>query len=199
MMTSSRVQSFRWATITIAASLGLFVACGDSAKPAAKLEPTATTQVAATTAATPVDFVATEATFVNLKKMTPVRFFFVSNGLGNLEETLKVARSKDGGVYPVGSIVQLVPQEAMVKRAKGFNPAGNDWEFFFLDIDEKGTTIVSRGKNEVKNRFDLQCSACHAAAEPKWDFICEADHGCAALPIGRDIIKVIQDADTRPL
>ena len=198
-MTSSRIDSIRWATITVAASLVMFVACGDSAKPVAKPQTTTSTAPAATTTTKPVDFVATEASFVNLKKMTPVRFFFVANGLGNLDATLKVARSADGGVYPVGSIVQLVPQEAMVKRAQGFNPAGNDWEFFFLDIDEKGTTIVSRGKNEVKNRFGGQCSACHVAAEPKWDLICEQDHGCAALPIGRDLIKVIQDADVRPL
>ena len=198
-MTSPRFDSVRWAAFAVAASLGLFVACGDSAKPVAAPQPTTTTAPEPTTTLPPQDFVATEATFVNLKKMTPVRFFFVANGLGNLDETLKVARSKDGGVYPVGSIVQLVPQEAMVKRAKGFNPAGNDWEFFFLDVSDKGATIVTRGKNEVKNRFGGQCSACHALAEPKWDLICERDHGCADLPIGRDLIKAIQDADNRPL
>jgi hypothetical protein len=199
-MTSSRTDGIRWAVVTVAASLVLFVACGDSAKPvAAPVKTTATTRVEVTTTTAPRDFVATEATFVNLKKMTPVRFFFVANGLGDLEATLKVANSKDGGVYPVGTIIQLVPQEAMVKRAPGFNPAGNDWEFFFLDVSTAGTKIVTRGKNEVKNRFGGQCSSCHQLAAPKWDLICEQDHGCADLPIGRDLIKAIQDLDNRPL
>jgi len=58
--------------------------------------------------------------------------FFITNKLGHLEEALAVAHSSDGGEYPVGTIIQLVPIEAMVKRAKGWNPQTNDWEFFFL-------------------------------------------------------------------
>ena len=67
----------------------------------------------------------------NLHAMTMVRGFFVDNRLGHLTAALRVARA-GRGVYPVGTIVQLVPQEAMVKRRKGFNPATRDWEFFFL-------------------------------------------------------------------
>jgi hypothetical protein len=43
---------------------------------------------------------------------------------------------------------------AMVKREKGFNPAGNDWEFFVLSGDAKA--IQARG------RLD-SCLACHTA------------------------------------
>jgi hypothetical protein len=43
---------------------------------------------------------------------------------------------------------------AMVKREKGFNPAGNDWEFFVLSGDAK--TLQAQG------RLD-SCLACHTA------------------------------------
>ena len=51
-----------------------------------------------------------------------------------LDYMKQCANNPDGGVYPVGTVIQLVPQEAMVKRAAGFDPATNDWEFFSLDV-----------------------------------------------------------------
>jgi hypothetical protein len=77
--------------------------------------------------------------FQNLHTMTMVRGFFVDNRLGHLKAALRVARAEKG-VYPVGTILQLVPQEATVKRRKGFNPATRDWEFFFLQTTTKDTT-----------------------------------------------------------
>ena len=62
--------------------------------------------------------------------MTHVRQFYVENLLGNLDATLAVANSATGGTYPPGSVIQLVPGEAMVKRDKGFNAVTRDWEFF---------------------------------------------------------------------
>ncbi len=138
------------------------------------------------------------ADFVNLKDMTPVRGFFVSNPLGNLKATLAVANSTTGGKYPVGSVIQLVPQEAMVKRRPGFNPKTKDWEFFFLTTDSTGTRIDTRGGEEVVNRFGGNCFACHAAAQGKFDLVCEKTHGCAPLPIGDDVIRAVQAADARP-
>ena len=73
--------------------------------------------------------------FTNLHDMTKVRGFYVDNRLGHLQQALAVANSPKGGTYPVGTILQLVPQEAMVKRRKGFDPATKDWEFFFLTTD----------------------------------------------------------------
>jgi hypothetical protein len=69
--------------------------------------------------------------------MTHVRQFYVDNVLGNLEATLKVANSATGGTYPPGTLIQLIPTEAMVKREKGFNPVTHDWEFFELDVSLK--------------------------------------------------------------
>ena len=86
-----------------------------------------------------------------------------------------------------------------MKRAAGFDPATNDWEFFSLDVTPQGTTIVTRGGAEVINRFGgNSCADCHGKAEPKWDFVCEQDHGCEPLPIGDDVIAAIQRADPRP-
>src|SRR5712691_4573392 len=58
-----------------------------------------------------------------ITKMTPVRQFYVDNLRGNLDATLAAANSATGAVYPPGSVIQLIPGEAMVKRDKGFNPA----------------------------------------------------------------------------
>ncbi|MGH9248936.1 MAG: hypothetical protein ACRD0W_05405, partial [Acidimicrobiales bacterium] len=124
---------------------------------------------------------------------------FVDNVAGDLEGTLAVANDPEGGTYPVGTVIQLIPQEAMVKRAPGFDPDSNDWEFFTLDVTAAGTTIVTRGGSEVINRFSgTSCAGCHSAAEPQFDFVCEDDHGCAPLPVGDDVITAIQNADPRP-
>jgi hypothetical protein len=86
-----------------------------------------------------------------------------------------------------------------VKRAPGFDPASNDWEFFNLEVSAQGTTIRARGGAEVINRFGgTSCADCHNKAEPKWDFVCEQDHGCDPLPIGDDVIAAVQRADPRP-
>lgn len=140
----------------------------------------------------------TAASFKCLQEMTPVRGFFVDNLLpGKLEETVKVAQSADGGVYPPGSVVQLFPNEVMVKREAGFNAVTKDWEFFELDVDKSGSTIRKRGFADVVNRFGGNCFACHIAAKPQWDLICEQSHGCEKLPIPRNTITALQKTDPR--
>jgi hypothetical protein len=147
----------------------------------------------------PEDFVPEADDFRNIHTMTPVRGFFIDNRLGHLDEAIAVANSPDGGEYPVGTIIQLVPQEAMVKRREGFSKATNDWEFFFLSVSAEGTVIEVRGTDEVVNRFGGNCASCHSLAEPEFDFVSEQDHGCDPLPIGRDLIMAVQEADPRPL
>ena len=138
-----------------------------------------------------------EKSFRCLQEMTPVRGFFVDNLSGNLEGTLAIAKSATGGVYPPGSVVQLVPTEVMVKRDLGFNPVTKDWEFFELDVDKNGSKIRKRGFADVNNRFDKNCFACHVAAKPEWDMICEDSHGCEKLPIPEYVIHSIQKTDPR--
>jgi hypothetical protein len=138
------------------------------------------------------------ADFRNINTMTRVGDHFISNVRGHLAQALSVAHSPDGGTYPVGTIIQLVPQEAMVKRAKGFSPSTNDWEFFSLDVSSKGTRILSRGGVQVVNRFGGSCASCHSAAQARFDFVCGHDHGCAPLPIGAAVIAALQKSDPRP-
>ena len=130
--------------------------------------------------------------------MTRVGDHFVANVRGHLAQALAVARSAKGGTYPVGTIIQLVPQEAMVKRAPGFSPSTNDWEFFSLDVSATGTQILSRGGVKVLNRFGGSCASCHSAAATQFDFVCGTTHGCAPLPIGPAVIAALQKADPRP-
>ena len=111
-------------------------------------------------------------TFSCIRDLTPVRGFYVDNIEGDLQATVAAATSENGAVYPSGSLVQLVPTEAMVKRTEGFNPATKDWEFFELDVSSDGTSIRGRGFVDVVNRFGGNCFACHIKARPEWDMIC---------------------------
>ena len=75
-----------------------------------------------------------ESAFKCLSALAASGRFFVDNILGNLDATLAVASSNSGGSYPPGSLLTLVPGEAMIKHQPGWNPATNDWEFFLLDL-----------------------------------------------------------------
>ena len=135
--------------------------------------------------------------FVCLSKMTAVRHYFVDNLSGDLAATVAAAESTDGAVFPPGSVVQLVPTEAMVKHNSGWNAATNDWEFFELDVSAEGSSIRNRGFTDVVNRFGGNCFGCHVKAEARFDFICELDHGCDPIPVTREMIAGIQQQDPR--
>ncbi|MDP9336131.1 MAG: hypothetical protein M3Q30_22865 [Actinomycetota bacterium] len=191
-----------WGSALAFASV-LFVACGGASSGRRTTAPPTTappTTAPPTTSTTRVveDAELSAASFRNINLMTPVGDHFVDNVRGHLAQALAVARSAKGGRYPVGTIIQLVPQEAMVKRAPGFSPATNDWEFFSFDTSATGTRILSRGGAKVLNRFGGSCASCHAAAGSKFDFVCGNDHGCAPLPVGADVITALQKSDPRP-
>ena len=84
--------------------------------------------------------------------------------------------------YPVGTILQLVPFEAMVKHPREKFPKTNGWEFFFLDVSEAGTKIKDRGDNVVNVSQGVACLSCHQPAA-RFDFVCEKGHGCAPIPL----------------
>jgi len=132
-----------------------------------------------------------------IMKMTRVRHFYVDNLRGQIDATLAAANTPAGAVYPPGSVVQLIPGEAMVKRDKGFNVATRDWEFFELDVSTEGTQIRKRGFADVVNRFGGNCFGCHVAARPEWDLVCESDHGCAPIPLTRAMSRALQRTDPR--
>jgi hypothetical protein len=132
-----------------------------------------------------------------ITKMTPVRQFYVDNLRGDLDATLAPANSAKGAVYPPGSVLQLIPGEAMVKREKGFDATTHDWEFFVLDVSKGGTRIGKRGGADVVNQIGGNCFGCHVQAAPQWDLVCETDHGCASLPVTPAMIRALQRTDPR--
>ncbi len=138
-----------------------------------------------------------DASFNCLTAMTQVGEYFVDNLLGNLDATVAVAQSANGGKFPPGSVVSLIPSEVMVKHQEGWNPATNDWEFFELKVSPEGSSIAVRGTTEVVNSRGGNCFGCHNLARPEWDLICGTDHGCAPLPVTREQIRAIQSGDPR--
>jgi hypothetical protein len=189
------VRAHAWVALTTAAvAAAFFVACGGSSHPASAPGTTA----ASTSSTTPAfrDVVPTAADFVSLNSMTPVGDHFLNSLNGHLDAVLAVAHSKNGGVYPVGTVIQLFPTEAMVKRHAGYNPSTGDWEFFRLNVSPQGTRIVSSGA-VVKNFLGADCASCHDAAA-KFDFVCGTNHGCAPLGITDAQIAGIQRSDPRP-
>jgi len=171
-------SQLRLVTTAMALSLGL-VAVGQVAD--------------AATAMVKVD----DASFKCMRQMAQVRHFYVDNLLGDVMSTVTAANAPKGAVYPVGSVVQLVPTEAMVKREAGFSPATGDWEFFELSVNENGTKIGKRGFAEVNNRFGKNCFTCHAPARETWDYVCESDHGCEPIPIDHKMTGALQRSDPR--
>ncbi|WP_373490221.1 hypothetical protein [Parasphingorhabdus sp.] len=139
----------------------------------------------------------TAASFGCISDLTAVDRFFVGNLNGDIDATIAVAGSEEGGVYPVGSVVQLVPTEVMVKRESGFDAVTKDWEYFDLDISAAETKILTRGAAEVKNRFGNSCQDCHVKAAPQFDLICKSDHGCDPIPINDVMIRALQKTDPR--
>jgi len=126
-----------------------------------------------------------------------VRAFRITNLLGDVDASLAVANSPTGGTYPPGTLIQLFPGEAMLKRGNGWNTMTNDWEFFALSVNAEATTITARGADDTVNMFGGNCFGCHSAAEPQWDLVCEQDHGCEPLGVDRSFIDRLQDSDPR--
>src|SRR5262245_48360914 len=115
-----------------------------------------------------------------------------------LKEAMRIFRdSVPDKEYPVGTILQLVPFEAMVKHPHEKFPKSNGWEFFALDVSETGTKILDRGDENVLNiLLKAPCLSCHQPAA-KFDFVCEKGHGCAPLSIDDQKIAELQKADLR--
>ena len=197
--TQPRVGFMRHAIfVALPVIAALVVACSSGDDDSADTADAADAESTTTTA--PEDFEMQASDFVNIHDMTAVRGFFVDNKLGHLDEALAVANDTEGGgAYPVGTVIQLIPQEAMVKRAPGFSPETNDWEFFALTVSAEGTEITTRGGADVINQFGGSCADCHSLAREEFDFVCEKDHGCEPLPIGDDVIHSVQESDPRPL
>ena len=151
----------------------------------------------------------TQQDFGCLKDMTAVKHFYVDNVLGDLNATVAVAQSSQGGEYPVGSLLQQIPTEAMLKRESGFNPDTNDWEFLTLRQDSGGSQdlrnknvnvsflITQRGGAEVTNANGQSCATCHSAAPEQWDMTCGNHFECSQLATTRREMRISVFTDPR--
>lgn len=154
------------------------------------------------------DFVATLSDFDcnRNSEWTLVGIARYKNMLGHDAEMLAVARSATGGTYPVGTIVQLNPLEAMVKRGQGFNATSNDWEFFLFNGPPDGGTGVSinnRGGGTSVSNPRGTCMSCHGPAQTPFDLVCgepveggpTTAHGC--VPLAADPAVLVARPDPK--
>ena len=89
------------------------------------------------------DITVTEQTFGCILDWPKVRnTYFKHSNPEKLKEAMRIFRdSVPDKEYPVGTILQLIPFEAMVKHPREKFPKTNGWEFFFLDVSKEGTKI----------------------------------------------------------
>ncbi len=143
------------------------------------------------------DFVATEADFTCLLDWESVGRLRFRNACGQRADTQRMLTDRQPGQqFPVGTIIQLQPLEAMVKRRLGFDPPNQDWEYFKLGGSPAGTSIKERGTtltNDVGS-----CRDCHAGGK-EYDFVCQEGHGCDPLPVPNAVLASGQYRDVRCL
>jgi hypothetical protein len=144
------------------------------------------------------DIVVTEQTFGCILDWPKVRnTYFKHSDPEKLKEAMRIFRdSVPDKQYPVGTILQLIPFEAMVKHPREKFPNTNGWEFFFLDVSKEGTRIKDRGERVVNLSQGVTCLSCHQPAA-RFDFVCEKGHGCAPIPFDDQKIAEIQKTDLR--
>ena len=82
---------------------------------------------------------------------------YVSEKPTDFPEGSVIVREKISGKQPLTPELLTV----MVKRARGFNPASNDWEYMVLD--GTGSSVLSRGKID-------SCNSCHSKKKEE-DFV----------------------------
>ena len=143
------------------------------------------------------DLTVTEESFGCIRDWTKVRNTYIKHAdPKQLKEAVRILRdSIPNKQYPVGTFLQLLPDEAMVKHPRDKFPKTNGWEFFHLDLSAEGTKIRTRGDNVV-NFQGVTCMSCHQPAE-KFDFVCEKGHGCAPVPLDDQKIAELQGRDPR--
>src|SRR5580704_18175989 len=130
------------------------------------------------------DLAITEKSFGCLLDLPKVRNTRIQNpDPEKLKEAIRIFRdSVPDKEYPTGTILQLIPGEAMVKHDQAAFPNTRGWEFFALKVTAKGTEITDRGDKVLNTTLKKPCLDCHSPAA-KFDFVCEKKHGCAPIPV----------------
>ena len=143
------------------------------------------------------DVTVSEKSFGCIRDGTKIRNTYIKNAdPEKLKEAVRIFKnSVPDREYPVGTFLQLVPFEVMVKHPRQKFPDTNGWEFFHLDLSKQGTKIRTRG-DKVVNFQGVLCFSCHQPAV-KFDFVCEKGHGCAPVPLDDQKIAELQAADPR--
>ena len=144
------------------------------------------------------DVTVSEKSFTCIRDGHKIRNTYIRNSdPEKLKEAMRIFQnSVPDKEYPVGTFMQLVPFEVMVKHPREKFPKTNGWEFFALDLSKAGTKIRDRGDNVVNLSQGVTCLSCHQPAA-KFDFVCEKGHGCAPLPFDDKKIAEIQGTDPR--
>src|SRR3989442_981127 len=95
------------------------------------------------------DVTVSEKSFTCIRDGHKIRNTYIRNAdPEKLKEAVRIFKnSVPDKEYPVGTILQLVPFEAMVKHTREKFPKSNGWEFFALEVSEAGTKIRDRGDN----------------------------------------------------
>src|ERR1700761_3539479 len=109
------------------------------------------------------DLAITEKSFGCLLNLPKVRNTRIQNpDPEKLKEAIRIFRdSVPATDYPKGTILQLIPTEAMVKRDRAAFPNSNGWEFFALKVTADGTTILDRGDKVLNTSLKKPCLDCH--------------------------------------
>lgn len=143
------------------------------------------------------DITVSDNSFGCIRDWTKVRNTYIKHAdPEKLKEAVRIFKnSVPDKEYPVGTFLQLLPNEAMVKHSRQNFPGTNGWEFFDLDLSAQGTKIKTRGEQTV-NFQGVKCFSCHQPAA-KFDFVCERSHGCAPVPLDDQKIAELQAADPR--
>ena len=138
-----------------------------------------------------------DSSFSCIKEWTKVRNTYIKHAdPQQLKEAVRILKdSVPDKEYPIGTFLQLLPDEAMVKHSKLKFPSTNGWEFFHLDLTGSGTKIKTRGAQTV-NFQGVKCFSCHQPAA-KFDFVCGKGHGCAPVPLDDQKITELQNKDPR--
>ena len=144
------------------------------------------------------DLVITEKSFGCVLDLPKVRNTRIQNpDPEKLKEAIRIFRdSVPDKQYPTGTVLQLIPTEAMVKHDRAAFPNTNGWEFFALKVSADGTVIQDRGDKVINASLKKPCLDCHSPAA-KYDFVCEKKHGCAPIPVTDQQIAAMQSADPR--
>jgi hypothetical protein len=133
------------------------------------------------------------------KKVEGTNFYIFNRSRARLRKAIAIteAGALPPSSYPVNTVLQVLPFEAMIKRRPGFNPDGDDWEWVRLSVDSKGKTqILEDGKGEVANGLG-SCQTCHKRLAPTHDLVCGFVIGAKGLGLTDEQLAAIQASDPR--